>query len=1814
MPNLQFTNTDPNEIGLQHSVTVNSFTGSANMSVPLQFTPGRGEFGPMFSLDYDSSGVNSPIGVGWSLNGLLTFSINTRKHLPKYDNTDEFVFNAVGELVPALDSTNDWQPLVTDVGAYWVRLFRPRVERGFLRIEQWVEKTTARVHWRTRDARNVLTIFGLRADGLSRIADPEDPQRTFVWLPDGTYDPKGNAIVFDYLAENLDQIDLSQSFERTRFNVTAQRYLKRVCYGNSVPIAADPLVPAGNRWAYEVVLDYGDHSSSSSLTPVPNQSWSVRPDAFSSFRPGFEVRTYRLCRRILQFHNFPNFSPAPFLTGCWSFDHDLNPAGTALKTVTYTGYRVEPATGNISQKSLPPLFMTYTSPSVGGSFVPAPARALTNVPYALAEQRYRWVDLFGEGLPGLLTENAGGWFYNSNEGDGDFSLLRSISRQPACNLASFVLNDFDADGNTDVAVMHGRAAGFYEFNRDSCEWRNFRMIPEMPHLEGAPSAQWFDLNGDGRADLVLTSPSQVLWFPSVGIDGFGDPIEVPRPQSGDWAPLAQDLALDYFFADMNGDGLLDQVRVRNGRVEYWPQLGNGQFGDSVLMEDSPVFAPTGQFDPSRVLLVDLDGTGGADIVYLGDGEIRYWINASGNRLLEGSVVANLPYIDNLSSTRILDFLGNGTPCLVWCSPLAGGSSAIQYLPLTNGVKPCLLLSVNNSMGMQVSLSYSTSATHYLRDKRRGRPWRTKLPNHPVVVDGREVADAIGGNRTITRFEYHDGYYDGIERIFAGFGAVDQFDADAPDPGSPDPEIALTTPACLRTWFHQGYPWQGVPPYSYTGDAKQPVLAPMVFDDPDQLEPREFCDGWRALSGHVIRQELFGLTAAGAICADPFQVTANSYHVQRLQPAQGGYEASFFAFRSEALNYTYEQLSSDPRATHDFTLEVDTFGSPTLSCSVAYPRRSTAAAVDSAQRKTLISATKQSFLNISNGARNELAIPYEAQDFQLCGITPPRDGVLTWESLRQSLDTALQAPLAFDQDFTSGVQAKLMRWSRTYYWRDSADVALPLGEAGNPVLLHHVENANFTPAWAASTWGARVNANLLQNDAGCVLKDGYWWQPGETWIWSPAACFFQLSQLQRTQAQATTFTYDGDFVQITQIQDAIGNVTRAEIDYNLPAPFRIVDPNNNTSEILYDPLGVTVVSTIYGQMLDANGKPQSYGNDPLANYASQPNPTVDAILAHPAAFVQNASQFTFYELDTWTTQAIPPRSVKLVRELYAHDGTGGTSPIPSRVQVAITYSDGFRNPLQTKVLAENGPALQRDSSGHLVLDANGLPVEGPPGPRWITNGHTVFNHKQLPVRQYEPYFSVTALYEPEDVLAHFGVFREYRYDPLNRQIREDFPNGTFSRTQYFSWETVAYDANDTVLDSEYKTLRENLLANDPQRMALVKAEAHANTPTRSQLNPQGLEIRRISSAAPGDDRITTATLDINGRTIALVDPRGITAFTYQIDMTGRPLFIHSVDSGDRAIVLDAYERPVHQWDAIGLHEFRRFDALDRPLSLCVDGALGLNQMVQQFIYGEDPSIQQAQLKNLRGRLALLRDEAGTLSSDLCDPEGRVLHSTRQLRADYKSEPDWTNPAAIALAPDSYVSAMSVDALGRIISDSAADGTTRQLQYLQGGGLQQVSISSSDGLLTNVSVLSNAEYNARGDRTRIVLGNGVEIDRTYDSETFLVNRIAAMRNPDASPTYLQDLRYTYDPVGNIVYSVDQAQMPAVTGPFLQGLNVSPDSDYTYDALYQLTIATGRVHQALLQNDYAPGAPGSTKGARHLVFNNGAAVEPLQAKLRL
>ena len=97
-----------------------------------------------------------------------------------------------------------------------------------------------------------------------------------------------------------------------------------------------------------------------------------------------------------------------------------------------------------------------------------------------------------------------------------------------------------------------------------------------------------------------------------------------------------------YLADMCGDGLTDLVRIRNGEVCYWPNLGYGRFGAKVTMDNAPWFDNPDQFDQRRIRLADIDGSGTTDIIYLRRDGVRLYFNQSGNRWSEPRRLRQLP--------------------------------------------------------------------------------------------------------------------------------------------------------------------------------------------------------------------------------------------------------------------------------------------------------------------------------------------------------------------------------------------------------------------------------------------------------------------------------------------------------------------------------------------------------------------------------------------------------------------------------------------------------------------------------------------------------------------------------------------------------------------------------------------------------------------------------------------------------------------------------------------------------------------------------------------------------------------------------------------------------------------------------------------------------------------------------------------------------------------------------------------------------------------------------------------------------------------
>jgi len=1027
--------------GMGEKFAANPVTGTGSMSVPIATSPGRSGFGPQLSLSYDSGAGNGPFGLGWNLS-LPSITRKTDKGLPKYQDADDvFILSGAEDLVPEFekDANGNWvfkdgnlviheKPRTIGGVAYLVRRYRPRIEGLFARIEYWTNQTDPTdTFWRSISKDNITTWYGKTAK--SRIADPLDTTRIFSWLICQSHDDKGNVIVYGYDQESSDNVDLSQAHESNRGVKTdklrsANCYLKHIRYGNHKPYllnlsAANPWpVPPGienpdgsKDWFFEVVFDYGEHDKDNPLPEEANNKWPVRNDPFSTYRAGFEIRTYRLCQRVLMFHHFPGEPGVE--ANClvrstdfnYSYENDpknaKNPIYSYLESASHTSYKRKAGSDYLS-KSLPPLEFKYTQPIIDEIIQEVDPESLENLPYGLDGSIYQWVDLDGEGLSGILTEQADGWFYKRNHSanhqvtDSDtqakytaahFGALERVATKPNTTLAGGQAQfmDLAGDGQTDLVEMEGPVRGFYERTFDQ-DWEPFQAFSSWPNVDTRdPNLKFIDLTGDGHADILISEDQAFIWHASLAEAGFSVAQRVQQQFDEEKGPrlVFADSEQSIFLADLSGDGLIDLVRIRNGEVCYWPNLGYCRFGAKVTMDNSPWFDAYDQFNPRRLRLVDIDGSGTTDILYLHGKGVHIYFNQSGNRWSLRTELSDFPAIDNLAAIQAMDLLGNGTACLVWSSPLPNYARCpMRYIDLMGGQKPHLLISMKNNLGAETTVHYAPSTKFYLQDKDDGLPWITKLPFPVHVVEKVTVTDKWRKTSFSSTYSYHHGYFDGIEREFRGFGRVEQVDVEsygefkqgnAASPYITDDKTLYQPPVKTITWYHTGafldrdriidhFKNEYFPHWledKYPGKVKilnnfQEIDLPQPDLDAENISAEEWREALRACKGMMLRQEVVELDVDALEQAKnpehiPVKLFSTAYHnchIRRLQAKATNQHAVFLVAESEAITYHYEldireseitKLSPDPRIAHTLNLQYDEYANVLQSVAVVYPR-------------------------------------------------------------------------------------------------------------------------------------------------------------------------------------------------------------------------------------------------------------------------------------------------------------------------------------------------------------------------------------------------------------------------------------------------------------------------------------------------------------------------------------------------------------------------------------------------------------------------------------------------------------------------------------------------------------------------------------------------------------------------------------------------------------------------------------------------------------------------------------------------------------
>jgi Insecticide toxin TcdB middle/C-terminal region/Insecticide toxin TcdB middle/N-terminal region len=1326
------------------------------------------------------------------------------------------------------------------------------------------------------------------------------------------------------------------------------------------------------------------------------------------------------------------------------------------------------------------------------------------------------------------------------------------------------------------------------------------------------------------------------------------------------------------------------------------------------MDNSPWFDAQDQFDQERVRLADIDGSGTTDVIYLHRDGVNIYRNRCGNGWSDVEQLSTFPAVNNVSSVQAVDLLGNGTACLVWTSPLPGDSSRpMRYIDLMGGEKPHLLIKTVNNLGAETLVQYAPSTKFYLQDKLHGKPWATRLPFPVHCVERVETRDLISRNRFVSRYAYHHGYYDGVEREFRGFGMVEQLDTEelgaltesGAFPDAVNIDAASYVPTVLtKTWFHTGAYSEGgkisrhfEDEYYNEGDESEDIpglttqqLEAMLLPDtelpttlkrqdgsaiPWELTAEEIREACRALKGAVLRREIYARD--GSDDEDrPYSATERSYTIELLQPRGEDRHAVFFTHPCESIDFHYERKLvelagkkiADPRVTHAMTLQVDAYGNALKSVAIGYGRRPGLSPLQTdaknKQEQFLITYTENEVTNSINEADDyRMPTPSEARMYELLKIVPDSNLQDITKLLRfdEMLAKAGQASdgnhdLPYEDINATGATAnhpyrRLIEQLRTLYRRDDLAGTLPLGEIQSLGIPYESYKLAFTPGLLAQVLQRNGQA-LLPNpadvlggqaaDRGGYVDldgDGHWWIPSGRVFYSPTSDDLPAAELPFAWAHfflphryrdpfhtdavstETLVTYDTYDLLMLQIRDAVGNTVHAASDYRVLAPRVMTDPNGNRSQVAFDALGLVVGTAVLGKTIETLGDSldASFEPDPtqsqLDTFMAKPreaSPNADESVATPIVhdLLGEATTRVIYDLDRFKRLGEPPFAASIARETHVSELQQGQE---SKVQISFSYSDGFGREIQKKIQAEPGPVI------------DGGPIVNP---RWVGSGWTIFNNKGKPVRQYEPFF---------DDIHHFkfgkqvGVSPVLFYDPLERVVAMLHPNHTWEKVVFDPWQQRTYDVNDTVLnadgssdpksdadiqgffsrlpDADYLPTwyeqRIALASNHPERIAAGKAAVHRQTPTEAHSDTLGRTFLTVAhnrfdrdNAIVEEKYPTRVELDIEGNQRAVRDAvvqngdaLGRVVMRYDYDMLGNRIHQVSMEAGERWILNDVAGKSLYAWDSRD-HQFRTaYNPLRRPTDSFLREGTAVELLVGRSVYGETRP--NPETNNLRGKIVEVRDQAGVITSDEYDFKGNLLRSQRQMAQNYKTALDWA--AAVPLEAETYISRSSYDALNRPLTVTTPDSSTYHPTFNEANLLDKVDVNLH-GAATATSFVTNINYNAKGQRELIAYGNGAKTAYEYDPLTFRLTRLrttrAAALNGLASqiftdPAVVQDLRYTYDPAGNITH-IEDAALKTI---FHDGQEVEPVCDYRYDAIYRLIEAKGREHIGQTAHDFNP-----------------------------
>ena len=1672
-----------------------------------------------------------------------------------------------------------------------IKKFRPKTERLFADIEHIRNGTHN--SWRVRSRDGLVSVFGTAAlaEDAAVIADPSNPSKIFCWKLINTTDSFGNRIEFQYLRDRGQ--DGSHRWD--------QLYLERIQY---VDFDRD----GATRFLVSVMFAY-----------------EPRPDPFSNYRSGFDIRTRLRCTRIEIRTNAVEDLLVRIYQMVYLDDRvaagELPIATRPLNSVSLLSQIRMQGHDRGETEQLPPLEFGYTRfDPARRRFQPLTAGGESMPARSLGNEDFELVDLFGNGLPDIVHMNGGLQFWR-NLGAGQFDGPESMAEAPAglhLQDNGVRLGDFNGDGRADLLAAH--LGGYFPMQFGG-GWRgkDFVAYQHPPTMGlGSSDVRLVDLDGDGVVDALETGTDFTL-FMNDPKNGWGNVQHKQRGPIEEFPDVSfSDLRVK--IADMNGDGLQDIVFVRQGRVEYWPYFGHGSWGHRVSMENSPIFTGISEpdFDPARVLIGDLDGDGLDDIVYLGTGRITIWINQNGKGWSAPIVISGTPTFTDIDAVRIADMLGSGLQGILWSSDLlAPGENNYQFLDLTGGTKPYLLTEMTNHIGAVTRVEYAPSTEFFRGDfSDPRRRWKTSLPLAVQVVKRVETIDEISKGKVTTEYRYHHGHWDGGERQFRGFGLVEQFDTESFErfntPGLHGEEVEFgrvgqvqfSTPKLTKTWFHLGAlsdTFRDEQEADFTGEywpEDPPVLERPAETEAllNGLSGRQRADVLRCLHGSVLRTETYALDGSERE-SRPYTVTEFQYGVrEEKRPATGTVQGDRTFFPHIVARRTSQwERGVEPMTRCAFTGDYDSFGQARMETTIAVPRHRDFRSIAGPGEPYLAS---------------QIVTDYAQRNTDEVYIVDRVARVRSFEIVNDGNDALLDLQAAI----VSGQVRRRIIGQVLNYYDGEAFTGLPDGSIGPHGALVRSETLILTDdilQEVHKTGGAPADLPEIPPYIFSDISPAWTPEYPQEFRDLPSLAGYSFHSGDGRHepgyfAQTTRCRYDfhspggrGRGL-ITAMRDPLGDESGSRdinIDYDAFEflPITVTDPVGLTTTATYDPRVLRPV-----EVIDANGNRNRYAYTPLgllghiAVMGKSGEPVGDTDAVPGTRF-----EYNFLALDDSSSDDREPISVRTIRRVHDVNETDVPPAERNETIETVEYSDGYGRLIQVRTQAEDvifgnsnfgGDLLPVDESATPGA-AVGRPHAAANPPNVVVSGSQLYDNKGRIVEKFEPFFASGFAYSLA-VISQLGAKTTMFYDPRGQVIRtvnadrseqrviQGVPGtiaapdlkhpDTFEPTP---WEAYTYDANDNAERTHN--------SGDP---------SHWNTPSSVVVDALGRLVQLTERNGPNPGKewfVTRHAYDIRGNLLSVTDALSRIAFRYVYDMADRPLRIESIDTGTRRMFVNAAGNEIERHDAKGALILRAYDVMNRPTRLWArDNAESLVSLRERMEYGDGGKRQQEPVtrnanraQNRLGKLHRHYDEAGRLTFAGYDFTGHVSERIRQVISNETVLQVF--PAAEEDSPNWQIQAFRIDW-------QPPDGVP--LETYAAGLLDAVSYQTSTrydalGQIKSIHYPQDVESRRREVQPKYNLAGSLE-RLNVDGQSF-IERIAynakGQRTFMALKTGIMS-RYGYDPK---TFRLSRLRTERYVQFAPDGLTYQPASDlfqdlaYRYDLIGNVSIMRDRTPESGIPN---------------------------------